>query len=44
MVGNSMGGFIAAELAISFPTRVERLVLVSRGGHLDRVLRAASRC
>jgi pimeloyl-ACP methyl ester carboxylesterase len=31
-VGNSMGGFIAAELAISFPQRVERLVLVSAAG------------
>jgi pimeloyl-ACP methyl ester carboxylesterase len=31
-VGNSMGGFIAAELAISFPQRVERLVLVSPAG------------
>ena len=29
VVGNSMGGFIAAELAISRPQRVERLVLVS---------------
>jgi pimeloyl-ACP methyl ester carboxylesterase len=32
VVGNSMGGFIAAELAISFPRRVERLVLVSAAG------------
>ncbi len=31
-VGNSMGGFIGAELAISFPQRVERLVLVSAAG------------
>jgi pimeloyl-ACP methyl ester carboxylesterase len=31
-VGNSMGGFISAELAISFPQRVERLVLVSAAG------------
>ena len=30
VVGNSMGGFIGAELAIEFSTRVERLVLVSR--------------
>ena len=29
VIGNSMGGFVAAELALSFPTRVERLVLVS---------------
>jgi pimeloyl-ACP methyl ester carboxylesterase len=32
IVGNSMGGFIGAELAISFPQRVERLVLVSPAG------------
>ena len=32
VVGNSMGGFIAAELAIDFPQRVERLVLVSPAG------------
>lgn len=32
VVGNSMGGFTAAELAISFPQRVERLVLVSPAG------------
>jgi pimeloyl-ACP methyl ester carboxylesterase len=29
LVGNSMGGFIAAEVAVSFPERVDRLVLVS---------------
>jgi pimeloyl-ACP methyl ester carboxylesterase len=29
VVGNSMGGFVAAELALRFPARVERLVLVS---------------
>lgn len=29
VIGNSMGGFIALELAIRFPERVERLVLVS---------------
>ena len=34
VVGNSMGGFIGAELAIAFPQRVERLVLVSPAGHL----------
>ncbi len=28
-VGNSMGGFVAAELALRFPERVERLALVS---------------
>jgi pimeloyl-ACP methyl ester carboxylesterase len=32
VVGNSMGGFIAAELAITVPQRVERLVLVSAAG------------
>jgi pimeloyl-ACP methyl ester carboxylesterase len=32
MVGNSMGGFISAELAIAYPARVERLVLVSAAG------------
>jgi pimeloyl-ACP methyl ester carboxylesterase len=32
VVGNSMGGFVGAELALSFPTRVARLVLVSAAG------------
>jgi len=32
MVGNSMGGFISSEVAIQFPERVERLVLVSAAG------------
>jgi pimeloyl-ACP methyl ester carboxylesterase len=32
VVGNSMGGFISAELAIAYPARVERLVLVSAAG------------
>ncbi len=32
VVGNSMGGFAAAELAIKAPQRVERLVLVSAAG------------
>jgi pimeloyl-ACP methyl ester carboxylesterase len=32
LVGNSMGGFTATELAIAFPERVERLVLVSPAG------------
>jgi pimeloyl-ACP methyl ester carboxylesterase len=46
VVGNSMGGFIGAELAIRFPARVERLVLVSAAGltaeyqRNDRVLGA----
>jgi pimeloyl-ACP methyl ester carboxylesterase len=29
VVGNSMGGFIATEVALRFPTKVDRLVLVS---------------
>ena len=40
VIGNSMGGFVGAELAISHPTRVQRLVLVSPAGitseHLAR--------
>ena len=32
LVGNSMGGFVAAEVAIQFPQRVKRLVLVSAAG------------
>lgn len=32
LVGNSMGGFIGAEVAIQFPARVERLVLISAAG------------
>jgi pimeloyl-ACP methyl ester carboxylesterase len=32
VVGNSMGGFIGAELAIAFPTRVRKLVLISAAG------------
>jgi pimeloyl-ACP methyl ester carboxylesterase len=32
VVGNSMGGFIGAELALSYRTRVDRLVLVSAAG------------
>ncbi len=32
VVGNSMGGLVAAELAIAHPQRVERLVLVSAAG------------
>jgi pimeloyl-ACP methyl ester carboxylesterase len=41
VVGNSMGGLIGAELALAFPRRVERLVLVSPAGvstfgHLER--------
>jgi pimeloyl-ACP methyl ester carboxylesterase len=46
VVGNSMGGFIAAELAITAPQRVERLVLVSAAGistHDLRTQRAVPR-
>ncbi|HET6447483.1 MAG TPA: alpha/beta fold hydrolase [Conexibacter sp.] len=44
VVGNSMGGYIAAELAIASPQRVERLMLVSAAGitaehlHRDRIM------
>jgi pimeloyl-ACP methyl ester carboxylesterase len=32
MVGNSMGGFVSAEVAIQFPERIDQLVLVSAAG------------
>jgi pimeloyl-ACP methyl ester carboxylesterase len=32
VLGNSMGGFVGAELALKFPTRVDKLVLVSAAG------------
>ena len=32
IVGNSMGGFVGCEMAIRFPTRVRRLVLVAAAG------------
>jgi len=32
IVGNSMGGFIGAEMAIQHPARIERLVLVAAAG------------
>jgi pimeloyl-ACP methyl ester carboxylesterase len=32
VVGNSMGGFVGAELALSFPRRVQKLVLVAAAG------------
>ena len=49
IVGNSMGGFVGAELAIEFDTRVDRLVLVSAAGlttaemHNNHVLSALRR-
>jgi pimeloyl-ACP methyl ester carboxylesterase len=40
IIGNSMGGFIAAETAIAVPHRIERLVLVSAaGGYLPTRVR-----
>jgi pimeloyl-ACP methyl ester carboxylesterase len=39
VVGNSMGGFIAAELAVQSPDRVEQLVLVSAAGLSSEQLR-----
>jgi pimeloyl-ACP methyl ester carboxylesterase len=47
VVGNSMGGYVAAELAIASPQRVERLMLVSAAGitaeylHRDSVMAGA---
>jgi pimeloyl-ACP methyl ester carboxylesterase len=32
VIGNSMGGFVGAELALKYPTRVDKLVLVSAAG------------
>jgi pimeloyl-ACP methyl ester carboxylesterase len=32
VIGNSMGGFVGADLAVSFPTRVSKLVLVAAAG------------
>ena len=32
IVGNSLGGFVGAEVALKFPTRVQRLVLVAAAG------------
>jgi pimeloyl-ACP methyl ester carboxylesterase len=32
VVGNSMGGFVGAELAVRYPTRVSKLVLVAAAG------------
>ena len=43
VVGHSMGGGIAMQLAYQFPERVERLALVSSGGLGARSARAARR-
>jgi pimeloyl-ACP methyl ester carboxylesterase len=43
VVGNSMGGLIACELAAAFPERVERLVLVSPAGMSTYANRLTSR-
>jgi pimeloyl-ACP methyl ester carboxylesterase len=46
LVGNSMGGFIAAEVAVSHPSRVDKLALVSAAGLItvpDRQLALAMR-
>jgi pimeloyl-ACP methyl ester carboxylesterase len=32
MVGNSMGGYVAAEVAIQFPDRIDQLILISAAG------------
>jgi pimeloyl-ACP methyl ester carboxylesterase len=39
VVCNSMGGFVGAELALSYPTRVDKLVLVSAAGLSTEYLR-----
>jgi pimeloyl-ACP methyl ester carboxylesterase len=39
VIGNSMGGFVGAELALDFPTRVAKLVLVSAAGLSTEYLR-----
>lgn len=41
VVGNSMGGFIAAELAIEHASRVQRLVLISAAGISSENIREA---
>ena len=38
VVGNSLGGFVGAELCLKFPQRVERLVLVAAAGLADRYI------
>jgi pimeloyl-ACP methyl ester carboxylesterase len=41
LVGNSMGGFVAAETAIAFPERVDRLVLCAAAGISTTSMRRA---
>lgn len=41
IAGSSMGGFVGAEMAIQYPQRVERLVLVSAVGASDVLLKIA---
>jgi pimeloyl-ACP methyl ester carboxylesterase len=41
LVGNSMGGFVAAEVAVQQPARVERLALVSAAGISTSAIYAA---
>jgi pimeloyl-ACP methyl ester carboxylesterase len=43
VIGNSMGGLIAAELALASPRRVERLVLVSPAGVSTHGFRGSAR-
>ncbi|HST56972.1 MAG TPA: alpha/beta hydrolase [Solirubrobacteraceae bacterium] len=53
LVGNSMGGFVSTDLAITFPERVERIALISPAGvstyahpagvRAEPILRRASR-
>lgn len=38
VLGNSMGGYVAAELALAHPDRVERLVLMGPGGLAVNIL------
>src|SRR5207248_9234399 len=38
VVGNSLGGFVGAELCLKFPRRVTRLVLVAAAGLADRYI------
>jgi pimeloyl-ACP methyl ester carboxylesterase len=39
VIGNSMGGFVGAELAVRYPTRVSKLVLVAAAGLSTEYLR-----